>query len=140
MINNVRLELTSNWYGSDGGCIERDESQFDQPADVLALCGAAVLLGPSYLDDAGLFDERIFLYDEDLELLWRGRERGWRYRYAPEGVVRHVHSATSVEGSTLSHHYNERNRSLGLARRAPLRVGRTILRYILITVSLVAAM
>ncbi len=37
----------------------------------------------AYLDDVGLFDERLFLYYEDTDLSWRGRLRGWRYVYVP---------------------------------------------------------
>ena len=52
----------------------------------------------AYLDDVGLFDEGLFLYYEDLELAWRGAKRGWRYRYVPDSVVHHVHTASSVTG------------------------------------------
>ena len=56
------------------------------------------------------------MYYEDLELSWRGREKGWRYRYVPDSVVRHAHSATAIQGSRLAVFYNERNRLLVLAR------------------------
>jgi N-acetylglucosaminyl-diphospho-decaprenol L-rhamnosyltransferase len=80
-----------------------------------------VLLRSDYLDDVGLFDERLFLYYEDLELSWRGTERGWRYRYVPESVVRHVHAASSVDGSALKRYYDERNHLVVLARHASAR-------------------
>jgi len=57
---------------------------------------------------APLFDERLFLYYEDLELAWRGRRRGWRYHYVPESTVRHLHAATSDQRSPLKHYYDER--------------------------------
>lgn len=136
VINNVGSELTADWYGADRGYLERDNGQYDTAEDVEAWCGAAVLLRRSHLDDVGLFDERLFLYYEDLELSLRGAERGWRYQYVPESVVRHVHSATSVEGSALADHYNARNRLLVLARHAPRRVLiRAIARYLLVTAS-----
>jgi GT2 family glycosyltransferase len=136
VINNVGSELTADWHGADRGYLERDHGQYDNAEDVVAWCGAAVLLRRSYLDDAGLFDERLFLYYEDLELSLRGGEQGWRYRYAPSSVVRHVHSATAVEGSALADYYNERNRLLVLARHAPRAdVARALLRYVLVTAS-----
>jgi hypothetical protein len=67
----------------------------------------------------GLFEDRFFLYYEDFDLSWRGRAEGWRYLYVPGSVVRHVHSASSVEGSRLFQHYDERNRLLTLTRNAP---------------------
>ena len=59
------------------------------------------------------------MYYEDTDLAWRGRARGWRYRYVPDAVLRHVHAATSVEGSPLFQHYVERNRLLMLTKNAP---------------------
>jgi GT2 family glycosyltransferase len=85
---------------------------------VFAWCGAAVVLSSAYLAHVGRLDERLFLYYEDLELSWRGRERGWRYRYVPESVVRHVHAATAGEHSSLARYQNERNHLLVLARHA----------------------
>jgi GT2 family glycosyltransferase len=116
VINNVGTVLTSDGYGADRGYLEPDDGRFDQPEDVFAWCGGGVLLRREYLDDVGLFDERLFLYYEDLELAWRGREAGWRYGYVPQSRVHHVHAATSVDGSALKDYYNERNRLLVLAR------------------------
>jgi len=110
--NNVGSVVAPDGYGADRGWLEVDTGQYDTPVEVGAWCGAAVLLRREYLDDVGLFDERLFLYYEDVDLSLRGARRGWRYRTAPASVVRHVHSATSVEGSALSAHYNERNRLL----------------------------
>ena len=120
VINNVGTELTPGGFGADRGFQERDDGQYDTPADVFAWCGAAVLLRSQYLADVGLFDERFFLYYEDLELSWRGAEHGWRYRYIPDSVVRHVHSAASVDGSAFKRFYDERNHLLLLARHGSL--------------------
>jgi len=110
VINNVGTIIGPDGYATDRGWLEVDDGQYDTPADVDAWCGAAVLLSRAYLDDVGLLDERLFLYYEDVELSLRGARRGWRYRTAPQSIVRHVHSATSIEGSPLALYYNERNR------------------------------
>ena len=89
------------------------------PADVFAWCGGSVLFRPSYLADVGLFDERFFLYYEDTDLSWRGAARGWRYRYVPEAVTRHVHAASTGEGSPVFQYYVERHFAKGAARALP---------------------
>ena len=123
-------------YGADRGFLEPDEGQYDAPAEVFAWCGGSVLLRPAYLADVGLFDERFFLYYEDTDLSWRGRSRGWRYRYVPDAVVRHVHAASTGEGSPVFQHYVERNRLLMLVKNAPPRPGRhAVWRYLLVTLS-----
>jgi hypothetical protein len=118
VVNNAGSLLTPSGYGADRGYLEPDDGRYDERADVFAWCGAAAVLSARYLADVGLLDERLFLYYEDLELAWRGRERGWRYAYIPESVVRHVHSATTGEHSNLARYQNERNHLLVLARHA----------------------
>ncbi|HEX2047707.1 MAG TPA: glycosyltransferase family 2 protein [Acidimicrobiales bacterium] len=119
VLNNVGSVVLPDGHGADRGYLERDEGQFDEVEEVFAWCGAAVLLSPRYLETVGLLEERFFLYYEDFDLSWRGRAEGWRYLYVPGSVVRHVHSASSVEGSRLFQHYDERNRLLTLTRNAP---------------------
>jgi GT2 family glycosyltransferase len=119
VLNNVGSVLLADGHGADRGYLERDEGQFDQVEEVFAWCGAAVLLSKEYLERVGLFESSYFLYYEDFDLSWRGRAQGWRYYYVPSSVVRHVHSASSVEGSRLFQHYDERNRLLTLTRNAP---------------------
>ena len=134
VVNNVGTVLTGDGYGADRGYLERDYGQFENPEYVFAWCGGAVLLTTRYLADVGLFDERLFLYYEDVELAWRGRERGWQYRYVPDSVVRHVHAASTVEGSPLFDFYNERNRLLTLTRHAGrAMVVKALARYLLVT-------
>ena len=119
VLNNVGSVVLADGHGADRGYMERDEGQFDEVEEVFAWCGAAVLLSRGYLETVGLFEDRYFLYYEDFDLSWRGRAEGWRYLYVPASVVRHVHSASSVEGSRLFQHYDERNRLLTLTRNAP---------------------
>jgi GT2 family glycosyltransferase len=136
VINNAGNRLVEGGYGADRGYLEVDRGQFDSPAEVFGWCGAAVLLRPSYLRQVGLFDERLFLYYEDLDLSWRGRAQGWHYTYCPTSIVRHVHSATATEGSALSSHFVERNRLLVLAKNAPRRLAAAaVWRYLLTTAS-----
>jgi GT2 family glycosyltransferase len=136
VVNNAGSRLVRGGWGGDRGFLERDEGQFDEPREVFAWCGAGVLFSPRYLADAGLFDERFFMYYEDTDLSWRGRTRGWRYQYVPTSVLRHVHAATSVEGSSMFNHYVERNRLVMLAKNAPPRYAtRAAARFVLSTAS-----
>jgi GT2 family glycosyltransferase len=136
IINNVGSIVFDDGYGADRGFLEPDEGQYDDPVDVFAWCGGSVLLRPQYLADVGLFDERFFLYYEDTDLSWRGRTRGWRYRYVPDAVVRHVHATSTGEGSPVFQHFVERNRLLTLVKDAPRDLAlRAVWRYLLVTLS-----
>lgn len=119
VINNVGSELVTKGYGADRGFLERDNGQYEQGSEIFAWCGCSVLFRKAYLDDVGIFDERLFLYYEDFDLSWRGRRRGWSYAYVPGSVVRHIHTATSIEDSPVFQHFVHRNRMLVLVKNAP---------------------
>ena len=139
VINNAGSVLVNGSWGADRGFLERDDGQYDEPQDVFAWCGAGVLLRPRYVEDVGLLDERFFLYYEDTDMAWRGQARGWRYRYVPTAVMRHLHAATSVEGSPLFQHFTERNRLLMLTKNAPPQLAaRAAARFLLSTASYAA--
>ena len=122
VINNVGSNLFAGGFGGDRGFLEVDEGQYDEPAEVFAWCGGAVLLKRSYLDEVGTFDERFFMYYEDTDLSWRGRLRGWRYVYEPGALVRHRHAQSSGVGSDFFRFHTERNRLLTLAKNAPAKL------------------
>jgi GT2 family glycosyltransferase len=119
VVNNVGSVLVTLGFGGDRGYLERDNGQYDRPEEVFAWCGGGVLLRREYLEAVGLFDETFFLYYEDTDLAWRGRAQGWRYRYVPDAVIRHVHAASTGESSPVFQHYVERNRLLMLLKNAP---------------------
>jgi hypothetical protein len=47
------------------------------------------------LREVGLFDEGIFLYHEEIELMWRLRRAGWTIASEPLSRVRHVGGAST---------------------------------------------
>ncbi|HLF40394.1 MAG TPA: glycosyltransferase family 2 protein [Acidimicrobiia bacterium] len=62
----------------------------DVRRDVDWVSGAAVWLRREALDSVGGWDERYFMYVEDVDLCWRLRRAGWRVAYEPGGVVEHL--------------------------------------------------
>ena len=136
IVNNAGSVIIEGGYGADRGFLEPDTGQYDAPAEVFGWCGGSVLFRPAYLADVGLFDEAFFLYYEDTDLSWRGRSRGWRYRYVPEARARHIHAASTGEASPVFQHYVERNRLLMLVKNAPARLAAgAVVRYVLTTAS-----
>jgi N-acetylglucosaminyl-diphospho-decaprenol L-rhamnosyltransferase len=64
-----------------------------RPVDWLS--GAAVWLRRTALDDVGGWDERYFMYFEDVDLCWRLRRAGWGVQYEPAGGVVHVQGVST---------------------------------------------
>ena len=73
---------------------------------------------------AGLLDEELFLYAEDLEWSLRIREAGFAVVYVPEARVRHrVSAATGGAGSPTASYYETRN-MLAVVERVPAAAAR----------------
>lgn len=128
-IQNAGQELLPGGYCRDRGSFVVDGVEQHAPAgsygqqeEVFGLCGAAVLLRRTMLDEIGLLDERFFMYYEDIDLCWRARFAGWRLLYVPQAVVRHIHSGSSGAWSPFFRFHVERNRLLMLVKNAPRRL------------------
>lgn len=63
------------------------------------LTGASLLLRSAALRQVGLFDERYFLYWEDVDLCLRMKQAGWTLKVAADAEVLHRQSASTGEGS-----------------------------------------
>ncbi len=59
-------------------------------ADVDWVSGCAMMIRRETWHQLGGFDERFFMYCEDVDLCWRAHEGGWRVVYHPEAVVTHT--------------------------------------------------
>ena len=68
-----------------------------RPRDVDWVSGAAVWLRREALTTVGGWDERYFMYVEDVDLCWQLRQRGWRVAYEPGAVITHVQGATTAK-------------------------------------------
>jgi GT2 family glycosyltransferase len=137
VVNNVGSIVLTAGYGADRGYQDVDTGQYDEPTEVFALCGCAVAFRTEAGRQADWFDDDFFLYYEDTDLSWRLRAAGWSIRYEPKAVVRHIHSASSVEWSPTFVFHTDRNRLLMLVKDASLRFAvREVLRYPLTTGSI----
>jgi GT2 family glycosyltransferase len=71
----------------------------DRPDDVEQevdwLVGACLCARARAVADVGLFDERFFLYSEELDWCRRFRAAGWRIVYVPAAEVRHIEGAST---------------------------------------------
>jgi GT2 family glycosyltransferase len=138
VINNVGSFMHLPGYAADRGFQEPDTGQYDQPEDVFLMCGAAVCLRTAALREVGVFDDDFFMYYEDTDLSWRLQAAGWRIRYAPDAVVRHLHSASSGEWSPFFTFHVERNRLLVFTKNAPARFAAwLVFRFNLTTLSMI---
>lgn len=99
-----------------------DYGQYDDLAGTFSACGGAALyrraaLEAVRLQNGDIFDSRLFMYCEDVDLGWRLHVAGWSCAFEPLAVVYHHLSATG--GGPLASYYVARNVWLVLARSIP---------------------
>lgn len=74
-----------------------------EPYEVFAVPGAAPMFRRDVFVELGGFDERFFLYYEDIDLAWRARLRGYRAVLIPDAHVVHELGASSRPFRTWFH-------------------------------------
>jgi GT2 family glycosyltransferase len=68
---------------------------YAEERDVDWVAGAFMLLPRGVYAETGGFDERLFMYGEDMEWCYRIREQGWRIRYYPGASITHYDHASA---------------------------------------------
>ena len=102
--------------------------------------GAAMAVSRAAIEAAGLLDEELFLYAEDLEWCLRIREAGFAVVYVPGARVRHrVSAAAGGAGSPTTLYYETRNMLAVVERHRPLPRGLTGVRRALVVAPRVLA-
>jgi GT2 family glycosyltransferase len=77
-----------------------DSAAYDRPASPEWLSGACLLVRRTAYEQIGGFDERFFLYCEDIDLCRRLRAAGHDLRYAPSATARHIGGASAPRTTT----------------------------------------
>jgi GT2 family glycosyltransferase len=85
--------------------------------------GAFLLVRRAAWDQCGGFDERQWMYAEDLELGWRLRDAGWATRYEPRALVDHESAAATSQffGPDVVPHWQRSTYGCIARRRGVLR-------------------
>lgn len=83
------------------GRFDRTWASCDEAADVDWVPGAFSIIRRSVLETVGVFDERFFLYYEEVDLCRRIKAAGYRIRYWPDVVVVHIGGESSKTMTNL---------------------------------------
>lgn len=112
--------MKHRYFGYDRGMNEEDKGQYDTPAEVDYVTGAAMLIRRDVFEKVGLFDEKLFLYYEDVDLCFRAKKLGYTSFFEPMALLYHIGGATTRFGSALHTYYTTRNHLLFIEKQAPL--------------------
>jgi GT2 family glycosyltransferase len=73
---------------------------YSKEQDVEQIMGAAMVIRSEVLDKIGLFDERFFVWFEEIDLCKRAHQAGFRIRYFPDAQIIH-HGGSSFNKSKV---------------------------------------
>jgi GT2 family glycosyltransferase len=92
----------------------------DSTQDVAHVIGAFYLVRHKVFEELGGFDERFFVYLEDLDFSFRARQAGWRSVYLADVQAFHVGGGTSHQVKALRLFYSLRSRLLYVTKHFSL--------------------
>ncbi|MDR1811009.1 MAG: glycosyltransferase family 2 protein [Prevotella sp.] len=101
------------------GQIEKDNGQYDEPADIFWASGACMVIRQKDFGAAGGFDAGFFAHMEEIDLCWRLHARGRRVVCLPQSTVYHLGGATLTAESPQKTFLNFRNNLLMLYKNLP---------------------
>ena len=108
--------------------VEEDSGQYDTQADLLWATGACLFVRTEVYKKEGGLDANFFAHQEEIDLCWRLRARGYRIVCTPQSVVYHVGGATLKTESPKKTFLNFRNNLLMLYKNLPEKELRRIFR------------
>ncbi|MBR1926970.1 MAG: glycosyltransferase family 2 protein [Bacteroidales bacterium] len=94
--------------------LEKDNGQYDSPANVFWATGACLMVRSDDYEKMGGLDERFFAHMEEIDLCWRLQLEGRVITVVPDSVVYHVGGGTLPNDSPWKLKLNYRNNLLML--------------------------
>lgn len=118
----------SNVYASHRGVDEVDTGQYNEAVPVDFATGCCMYISRAVIQSAGFFDEKYFLYYEDVDYSVRAKRAGFEVFYDPSVHIWHKNAASSdAAGSLLHRYYQTRNRLYFGYKYAPARTKKSLL-------------
>lgn len=119
-----------NIMGVHHGVDDVDEGQFEKRKQIEFATGAAMYVKREVFEKIGVFDEKYFLYLEDMDFCVRAKKANFKIIFEPKAIVWHRNAGSSGSGSKLQDYYITRNRLLFASKYAKLRTKIAVLRQI----------
>ena len=92
--------------------VEKDNGQYDTPADVFWVSGACLMVRSKLWKKLGGLDDRFFAHMEEIDLCWRLQLEGYTVTVVPQSVVYHIGGGTLPNDSPKKLQLNYRNNLL----------------------------
>ena len=89
--------------------IEADNNQYDDVKEIFWASGACFFVRADYFNEVNGFDNDFFAHQEEIDLCWRLKIKGYQIMVDPHSVVYHVGGGTLDDSSPFKTYLNFRN-------------------------------
>ncbi|MCR4305696.1 MAG: glycosyltransferase family 2 protein [Candidatus Daviesbacteria bacterium] len=114
LINEVGQAKSIGWQ-------EKDKGQFSEQYIFGATGGASIFRREDFIK-AGMFDEKYFMYSEEVDFAFRAQFLGYKSILCPKAVVYHKHKATSKKLPSQTEYWQFRNMTQTIIKDFPLSI------------------
>ncbi len=109
------------WIGHHIGYEEKDEGQYDEPAERIFADDIYTLVNRKMYEEVGGYDPEFYLQCEEFDWQLRAKKAGWKIYYTPSAKLWHRGSAsTGGLGSPTVNYFLERSRLIIFAKHGSL--------------------
>ena len=99
--------------------VEEDKGQYNDAIEVFWATGACLFVRAVHYNEVGGLDEDFFAHQEEIDMCWRLKNKGYKIMVEPKSVVYHVGGGTLNAGSPFKTHLNFRNNLFMLFKNLP---------------------
>lgn len=99
--------------------IEKDNGQYNDACEISWASGACFFIRSKVYHELKGFDADFFAHQEEIDLCWRAKNKGYTIKYNSNSVVYHVGGATLQQGNPKKTFLNFRNSLLMLVKNLP---------------------
>jgi len=99
--------------------LEEDKGQYNDEVEVFWATGACLFVRSSHFWEVSGLDEDFFAHQEEIDLCWRLKNKGFKVMVKPKSVVYHVGGGTLNAGSPFKTYLNFRNNLFMLFKNLP---------------------
>lgn len=100
--------------------LEEDKGQYNDTTEIFWATGACLFVRASHFFEINGLDEDFFAHQEEIDLCWRFKNKGYKVFVEPKSKVYHVGGGTLNVDSPYKTHLNFRNNLYMLFKNLPL--------------------
>ena len=99
--------------------LEKDVAQYEDDCEIFWASGACFFIRNAVYKELGGFDADFFAHQEEIDLCWRAKNRGYTIKYNSKSIVYHIGGATLNQGNPRKTFLNFRNSLFTLTKNLP---------------------